>query len=94
MDTAKVDTPILAGIIPIKSVKMAQYMNDRIPGVNIPAAMIQRIAEAGDDKGKVVDISVEIAATTIRELKGICKGVHIMAIGWEDKIPTILQVAL
>jgi methylenetetrahydrofolate reductase (NADPH) len=94
MEAAKLDTPLLAGIIPIKSVKMAQYMNDKIPGVNIPAAMIQRIADAGDDKGKVADISAEIAATTIRELRGLCKGVHIMAIGWEDKIPAILQAAL
>lgn len=93
VDAAGVDTPMLAGIIPIKSVRMAQYMNERIPGVDIPPHMIQRIADAGEDKQRIVEISIDIAAATIRELKHASRGVHIMAIGWEDKIPDILAAA-
>ena len=94
MEKADPRKPVLAGIIPIKSVKMARYMNDRVPGINIPEPLIRRIADAGDDENKIVNISIDIAANTIRELKDVCKGVHIMAIGWEDKIPAILKAAL
>ena len=82
--------PILAGIIPIKSVKMAQYMNERIPGVDIPDHLIQQIADAGDDKDRVAQVSIDIAARTIRELRSVSRGVHIMAIGWEHTIPQML----
>ena len=83
---------VLAGIIPIKSVKMATYMNERVPGINIPDAMIQRIQQAEAD-GNVVDVSLEIAATTMNELRGRCRGFHLMCIGWEKHIPALLQRA-
>ena len=93
VETAGLSQPVLAGIIPIKSVKMAAYMNDKVPGVDIPAGLIERIADAGEDRKKIVEISIDIAATTIRELADTCRGVHVMAIGWEDKIPEILKRA-
>lgn len=93
MSRAGLDKPVLAGVIPIKSVKMAQYMNEKVPGVDIPDNLIKRIADAGDDKQAVGKISVDMAAESIRELKDVCKGVHIMAIGWEEKIPDILAAA-
>lgn len=91
MDAAKLSQPVLAGIIPIKSVKMARYMNEKIPGVDIPEVLVKRIGDAGEDTKQVAEISIEIAASTIKQLKGFCRGVHIMAIGWEDKIPFILD---
>ena len=48
---------------------------------------------AGDDKAKVADISIVIARNTVRELRDMTRGVHVMAIGWEDKIPAILDRA-
>ena len=93
MTKAKPERPVLAGIIPIKSVKMAQYMNDKIPGVDIPQDLIDKIDAAGDDKAKVADISIVIASNTVRELRDMTRGVHVMAIGWEDKIPAILDRA-
>jgi len=80
---------LLAGVIPIKSVKMARYMNEKVPGIDIPESIIQEIADAEDVSAK----SVEIAARTIKEIKAMCQGVHIMAIGWESKIPQILEAA-
>ena len=94
MNKAKPEKPVLAGIIPIKSVKMAQYMNDKIPGVDIPQGLIDKIDAAGDDKAKVADISIEIAGSTVRALRDMTRGVHVMAIGWEDKIPAILDLSL
>jgi 5,10-methylenetetrahydrofolate reductase len=36
---------------------------------------------------------IEIAASVVAEMKGICQGVHIMAIGWESAVPAILRSA-
>lgn len=81
--------PILAGIIPIKSAKMARYMNENVSGVNVPEALIERMEKATDKARE----GVQIAAELIRELKGMCQGVHIMAIGWEKKVPAVLEAS-
>ncbi len=94
LEKAGAAKPILAGIIPIKSVKMAQYMNDKIPGVDIPEELIKRIADAGDDKDRVLKVSLEIAAQTIRELRSVAAGIHVMAIGWEEHIPAMLEQSM
>lgn len=83
------EVPLLAGIIPIKSVKMATYMNERVPGIDIPEAFIARIA-AAEKEGNVVEESLAIAARTIAELRGSCAGVHVMAIGWEKHLPRLI----
>ena len=83
------DVTLLAGIIPIKSVKMATYMNQRVPGINIPEALIERIAKA-EQANRVVEESLAIAAHTIDQLRQWCAGIHIMAIGWEKHIETLI----
>jgi methylenetetrahydrofolate reductase (NADPH) len=70
---------------------MAQYMNERIPGVDIPNHLIEKIADAGEDKNAIARISIEIAADTIRGLRSVTKGIHVMAIGWEQHIPAMLE---
>ena len=86
---AEYDVKILAGIIPIKSVKMAHYLNDNVPGIHVPENIIKEIADASD----AVAASIEIAARTIRQIRSMCQGVHMMAIGWEEHIPAILEQA-
>ena len=93
MALANFSLPVLAGIIPVKSVKMAQYMNEKVPGIHIPDHLIERISAVGDDRQRIEEISIDTSASTIRKLKDICQGVHLMAIGWEDKIPAILAAA-
>ncbi len=88
-----VEVPILAGVIPIKSVKMAQYMNERVPGITIPDDLIQQIADCGNDSEKISKTSIGIAANIVRDLKSLAGGLHLMAIGWEDKVPQILERA-
>ena len=83
------DVKILAGIIPIKSVKMAHYLNDNVPGIHVPENIIKEIADAADTAAA----SIEIAARTIRQIRSMCQGVHMMAIGWEEHIPAILEQA-
>jgi len=81
--------PVLAGIIPLKSVGMARFMNKNVAGVFVPEEMIGKMA-AAEDKAQM---GMEIAAGLIKELKDMCQGVHIMAIGWEKKVPAILDAA-
>jgi methylenetetrahydrofolate reductase (NADPH) len=81
--------PVLAGIIPLKSAGMARFMNKNVAGVFVPDDLIEKMADAEDK----VKTSVEIAAELIRQLKDMCQGVHIMAIGWEKKVPLVLDAA-
>lgn len=81
--------PVLAGIILLKSAGMARFMNKNVAGVFVPEPLIQKMAKAEDR----VKTSIEIGAELIRELKGMCQGVHIMPIGWESKVPALLDAA-
>ena len=87
--TRDMELCLLTGIIPIKSPKMAQYMNSKVPGISIPDALIREIGDAPDRR----KASVEIAARIIRQVRPMARGVHIMAIGWEDLIPDIMARA-
>ena len=80
-----IQAPVLAGIIPIKSRGMAEYMNARVPGIHIPAALVDEIDAASDKRSASVAIAQRIA----RELRECCAGLHIMTIGWEDTVQPI-----
>lgn len=84
---------ILAGVTPMKSVGMAKYMKSRVPGMDVPDEIIQRLQGAG--KGKVAEEGIKIACEQIeefKEMKGV-HGVHLMAIEWEHKVPGIAEQA-
>lgn len=81
--------PVLAGVVLLKSAGMARYMNKHIPGVLIPEGVIERLLKAPDRAYE----SVRIAAEAMRELKGLCQGVNLIPIGWEDKVPQVLEEA-
>jgi methylenetetrahydrofolate reductase (NADPH) len=81
--------PVLAGVIPLKSANMAKFMNKSVAGINVPQSMIDKMSKA-EDKSKT---GIELCADLIKSLKGLCQGVHIMAIGWEKKVPDILKAA-
>ena len=88
-EVARFSVPILAGVIPLKSAGMARFMNKNVAGVFVPEELIDKMAKAEDR----VATGIEIAAKLMKELKDICQGVHIMAIGWEKKVPAILDAA-
>jgi methylenetetrahydrofolate reductase (NADPH) len=62
-----------------------------VAGVKVPDGIIRELA--GVDKAQRAEKSVEIAARLIRELKDLCQGIHIMALGWEHHIPAVLEEA-
>ena len=82
-----IDVPILAGIILLKSEKMANYMNKFIPGVFVPEPLVKKMEGIGDK----VSMCIEIASRLIEEVKPYCAGVHIQALGWEKYIPAVVK---
>ncbi|MBI4698610.1 MAG: methylenetetrahydrofolate reductase [Nitrospirae bacterium] len=87
------DVKIMAGIVVLKSAGMANFMNNFVPGIKVPQNLIDELKAAG--KEKALDTGLNIAARHIKQLKDekICDGVHIMAIGMEDKVPAIMERA-
>ena len=85
----KHNVPILAGILLLKSAGMAKYLNKFVAGISVPDELIQELADAE----KPLEKGIEIAGRQIRELRQVCAGVHVMAIGAEDKVPAILEAA-
>ena len=85
----KFKVPILAGVIPLKSAGMAKYMNRSVAGVFVPEELIQKMTDATEKAAT----GIQICADLIKQLKPLCQGVHIMAIGWEKRVPEIIQAA-
>jgi methylenetetrahydrofolate reductase (NADPH) len=81
--------PVLAGIFLLKSAKNAQFINRNVPGVSIPDWIIERLEKATDP----LQEGVAIAAEQVRIARGLCQGVHMMAVKREDLIPDILELA-
>ncbi len=88
----KFKAKILAGIIVLKSAKMAEYMNQNIPGIRVPDPMLEEL-RAAPDKDKAAEVGIDIAARTVRAIRGACDGVHIMAVGMRDRVPDIIRKA-
>jgi len=82
---------ILAGLIPIRSVGMARYMRDYVSGVSIPDEIVTRMEQAKNAKEEGARIILEIIEQ-LKEIPGI-HGIHIMAVGWEDIVPEIVEKA-
>jgi methylenetetrahydrofolate reductase (NADPH) len=81
--------PVIAGLMVLKSAGMARYINKHVEGVVVPEGIIEQLMKAPDK----IAASIDIAAEIIKGLRGICQGVSIVAMGWEDKVPAILDAA-
>ncbi|MCK5312938.1 MAG: methylenetetrahydrofolate reductase, partial [Desulfobacteraceae bacterium] len=82
---------ILAGMTPMKSAGMAKFMKNRVPGMDVPDEVIDRLSGVPKDQQgqEGIDICVE-AIQRLKEVKGVA-GFHIMAIEWEEKVPEIVE---
>ena len=83
------DVKIFAGIVVLRSARMARFMNGNIPGIDVPDALVSELDSASDPEQK----GIEIAGRFIREVKDSCDGVHIMAVGAERLVPRVLDEA-
>jgi 5,10-methylenetetrahydrofolate reductase len=93
IDAVKPDgVAILAGVIPLKSEKSGPWLNANLPGVIVPNDMLEAMDQAAK-AGVARERGLELTARVVHELKDLCQGVHIMAIGWEAEVPAILKAA-
>jgi 5,10-methylenetetrahydrofolate reductase len=94
MEALKTDgVAVLVGIIPLKSIKMATWLNGNVPGISVPGALLNEMASVAGDPDAELRKGIEIAARIIKEVQSYCAGVHLMTMGWERHIPAILQAA-
>ena len=84
---------ILGGVTPIKSAGMAKYMKNKVSGMDVPDEIIRRVE--GVPKEKQKEEGIKICVETIQRLREIpgVKGVHIMAIEWEEAVGQIVDMA-
>jgi methylenetetrahydrofolate reductase (NADPH) len=85
---------ILVGITPLKTLKMARYMDAEVPGVFIPDSVMKRM-ELAEEAGNAQEEGVQIALEIIEKIRGKqgVHGIHIMAVGWEEIVPRIVKEA-
>ncbi|MDZ7596992.1 MAG: methylenetetrahydrofolate reductase [Desulfobacterales bacterium] len=84
---------ILAGMTPMKSVGMARYMKNRVPGMDVPDELVKRLADTPKEKQAEEGITICVEAIQrLKEVKGVA-GFHVMAIEWEEKVPGIIERA-
>lgn len=92
MKTAeKMETPVMGGIVLLKSAGMAKFMNANVAGVSVPQKYIDMMAKA--DKADRPKVSADIAVELINGMKPLCRGIHIMPLGWEKYVPEIIEKA-
>ena len=84
--------PIQLGVIIPKNAGMCKFMNRNVAGVHVPQHMIDELA-ADKERAKAGITGVEIAARIIKECRPYCQGLHIMALGWEAKVPELMKLA-
>ena len=87
MDYAKkFQVKIIAGILLVKSPKMARFLSENVPGVKVPLELVDRLEQSSDP----LQTGIGIARKQVKKLRSLCHGVHIMTIGSEDKVGEIL----
>ena len=82
---------ILAGVTPFKSAGMAKYMKNRVPGMDVPDEVVERMS--GVSKEKQPEEGINICVESIQRLKEVegVRGFHVMAIEWEEMVPEIVK---
>jgi methylenetetrahydrofolate reductase (NADPH) len=83
---------ILIGIAPLKSLKIAQYLHQKVPGVSLPENILKRMEKAGESAPEEgVQIALELISS-IKRKQGV-NGIHIMTLGWESIVQRIVTEA-
>ncbi len=87
--TSTFGVPVIAEVMIIRTAGMAQFLNRHLKSGLVPEWIIQKLARA-PDKEKA---SMELFADTVKGLKDLCQGIHIITIGGEDKLKNYLDAA-
>jgi methylenetetrahydrofolate reductase (NADPH) len=84
---------IMAGITPLKSSRMAQFMATKVAGMDLPKEVIDRMSSYTGQRA--IEEGIKIALETIAELRNTpgVRGIHIMAIEAEERVPELVMAA-
>lgn len=82
---------ILAGVIPLRSAKMARFMAEKVPGVVIPKDILRRMETAPDPRAEGMSIALR-TVNALHAIEGV-HGVHIMAVNWEEAVPVLVRMS-
>ena len=101
IDKAGIKVHVMAGIIPLKGAGMANYLNEKVPGLHVPEKIVERLVQAAAEgkekgiKGLPGKLGIEMAASLAAQIRDehLCNGIHIMAAWDEKEIPNILDKA-
>jgi len=88
------EAKFIAGITPITSLAAARYMKTKVPNMDIPDRIIERLKNVRN-KEEAAEEGIKIAVETINQLKEIegVAGVHIMTLQREELVPKICNAA-
>jgi methylenetetrahydrofolate reductase (NADPH) len=83
---------VLIGLVPLRTAAGARFMDERLPGVRVPAASIDALERAGDDAAAVgLDLTVGVL-DGIRRIEGVA-GVHLMSLGHDEAVRAVVERA-
>ena len=88
----KLNVPIMAGQVILKSVGMARFMNKSVAGINVPETLIDELKK-DKEATKSGKTGARICAEFLKEAKGMCQGAHLMTLGWDHVVPDIIEMA-
>ena len=86
---ASLEVPIIASVFLIKSVAVARYIATHEPNAGISEELIRRMRKSPDRESE----GVKIAAELVSQLRGTTRGALIQTMGWEHRLPMILDMA-
>jgi len=82
---------IMAGVLPVKSVKALRYMKENVAGMSIPDELIERMDKAESPQAEGIAIAVDVMKK-LRKIEGV-KGIHVMPLNWESSLPELMTGA-
>jgi 5,10-methylenetetrahydrofolate reductase len=71
----ELDKPVLVGILPLVSLKHANFLHHEVPGISIPEQTLRRMEQAGEEAARV---GVELAVELVENIKPWAQGIYIM----------------
>lgn len=83
---------VIVGVTPLRSAKQARFMDEKLPGVSVPPALVEELVAAGEDAPAVGLAQAEGLVHELRRIDGL-RGVHIMAMGHDATTRELVERA-
>jgi methylenetetrahydrofolate reductase (NADPH) len=83
---------VIIGVTPLRSAKQARFMDEKLPGVHVPAEMVEALDVAGEDAAAV---GIELTTRLVEDIRRIpdVAGIHVMAMGHDDVTRELVERA-